>query len=166
MALTTTQQAELRRFMGYPDIGQPVGTNVALASLASAWRFLDPIGYFEQRIQTLSQDAEVQLFGTESSFWNSYPVGVVKPGLAWTDPKTNITYNGYIPTLRVLEADVVNVRRFLGFLKADVVDFRPTEPRQRAALYNYVRQQVSVLLAMPLDPKIILPSRRGSFRRR
>jgi hypothetical protein len=166
MALTTTQQAEMRRFMGYPDIGQPVGSNVALASLASAWRFLDPIGYFEQRIQTLSQDAEVQLFGKESAFWNNYIAPIVPPGISWTDPKTNIIYNGYIPTLRVLEGDVVNTRRFLGFLKADVVDFRPNEQRQRAALYNYYRGQVSVLLAMPLDPKIIPRNGRNTFRRR
>ncbi len=163
MALTTTQQNELSRFMGYPDLGQPVGANVALASLASAFRFLDPVGYFQQRIQTLSQDAEVQIFGQESAFWGTY--GAAKPpGIAWTDPTTNTTYNGYIPTLRVLEGDIPNIRRFRTFTEAKSVKFNAIEPQDRLALYNYFRSQLSKLLAMPLDPDILPRRRRGLFR--
>lgn len=149
--------------MGYPDLGQPNATSGSLMSLASAFRFLDPIGYFQQRITTLSQDAEVQIFGQESAFWGTY--GTAKPpGIAWTDPKTSTTYNGYIPTLRVLEGDIPNIRQFRSFTKADVVDFNAVEPQDRIALYNYFRQKLSILLAMPLDPDILPRKRRGLFR--
>lgn len=163
MALTDTQKNELARFMGYPDLGQPVGNNVALMSLASAFRFLDPVGYFQTRISTLSQDAEVQIYGQESAYWGTY--GTAKPpGIQWTDPKTGTTYNGYIPTLRVLEGDIPNIRQFRSFTKADVVNFNATEPQDRVALYNYFRQKLATLLAMPLDPQVIPRKRRGVFR--
>jgi hypothetical protein len=105
----------------------------------------------------------VQIYGQESSFWSSYVAPVVPPGIAWTDPKTAKTYNGYIPTLRVLEGDIPNIRQFRSYTQADVVNFNASEPQDRIALYNYFRQQVSKLLAMPLDPDI-LPRKRRGFR--
>lgn len=71
--LTVTQQAEIRRVLGYPALGRPLSDFPTVGSMFSAYRILDPYGALETRMQTLTSYEEVQVLGAQhSAFSSSY----------------------------------------------------------------------------------------------
>lgn len=75
MALTNPQLTEIRRILGFPDIGVPGagGTpNQSFASLFSWFRIMEPYGWLETRLQTLSADEEVAIFGQQHTAFAGY----------------------------------------------------------------------------------------------
>lgn len=157
MAITATQQTEIRRMLGFAALGQPVSSNPTIASLFSVYRVLDPTSALEIRMNNLAQDEEVQVLGTESPFFASYGLaGVVPPCISWLNEDTGLTVSGFVPTIRILEGDIITgLRRFIQFAKADVVTFNPMEARARKALLNKYRYDLATLLVVPLDPDLL-----------
>ena len=263
--LTVPQLTEIRRILGYPALGVPTQALGAYATLFSYFRIIDPYMWLETRMQSLTQDEEVSLFGAEHPAFGSYllpalltitflgatPVvgtifqikidgslipytvqtgdnptkiatnvgtlitqdanagsivianpegpailiysrtqgaqgnaiacqatssdpsltmqigtqtgqvvfgatsgGADPPGIQWTPLGTSIPIYGYIPSIRYLEADLVNVRSNLGSLKIDVIERRPTELIEREWLIQRWKRELADRLNVPLNPDL------------
>lgn len=160
--LTDIQQVELRRILGYPAIGTPVGSDITLASLSSYFRFFDPTGQLERRMLTLQTSEEVQIFGSEHENFSDY----AQPfGEYYTPTDGSPTVYGWVPIIRLLQSDVTGSRSFAAFNNADIVAFSPLEIARRRSLLREKRQGLADFLYIPLDPDI-QGNRRSTYRRR
>jgi hypothetical protein len=168
VALSDTQQVELRRILGYPAKGASASLALGYPAFASAFAMWQPYAVLERRMLELSQDEEVAIFGAEHSAFASYPVvnGVSQaPGLRWTSSTGVVTY-GYVPTIRSLESDLAGKPGAFGsFSSLNRVAFRPDELRLRRALLNQYRADLADFLSVPLDPNLVGNRGRGRFRR-
>lgn len=81
--------------------------------------------------------------------------GKVPPGPQYTPKGTSDTVFGYVPIIHTLESDLVNVRRNLDTLKADVWTVRPDEAGARFELLRFYRKELANRLGVPLDPDLI-----------
>lgn len=149
--LTPSQQAEIRRILGYPAIGKPQSTFPTAASLFSSFRMIDPTGALETRMQTLQDFEEVHVFGQESSFFASYPQPF---GEVYNPSDGSSPIYGFVPIIRVLQSDLTGSRDFAAFDQADVVTFNKNEPGRRRALLREKRRQLADYLVVPLDPDV------------
>jgi hypothetical protein len=170
MAFTSAQESEIRRMLGFAALGVPSSSNPLIASLLSAYRVLDPTSALENRFMSLTQDEEVQVLGSESASFVNYIAPVVPPCISWTNSDTSLVVYGFVPTIRVLEGDLIGKSRDnLGYDVADVITFRKTELGQRNSLVNKVRLDLATLLFVPLDPDLLGHGKRsggrGRFRR-
>lgn len=158
--LTNTQQAELRRILGYPAIGTPQMTTESVSSMLSAFRFLDPTGALERRMVSLSVDEEVMIFGAEHPAFTTY---TTPPGESYTSSSTGLIVWGYVPIIRILQSDVTDARAFAAFEQADVVKFRRNELAMRRSIVKEKRQELADFLFVPLAPDFM--GRSSTFRR-
>jgi len=254
---------EIRRILGYPDLGQPNASNTGYGSLFSYYRIWDPYTWLETRMTTLTTDEEVALFGAEHPQFGSYlipasltltvvgasPVagtmfqvkvdgslleytvltgdtalkiaaamaalitqdanagtlvianpegasiliysrnqgaqgngisiqavssdpsvtmtigtqtsqvvygvtagGADPPGIQWLPQGATVPIYGYVPSIRLLEADMMTARANLATLEVDVIKRRPTELIEREWLLKRWRRELADRLNVPLDP--------------
>jgi len=273
--LTTTQLTEIRRILGYPSMGVPVQASGAFATLFSYFRIVDPYMWLEVRMQSLTVDEEVAIFGQEHPQFGSYLVpalltltvqgsspavgtefqvkvdgslltyvtltgdtpakisaamaalitqdanagslvianpesaniliysrtqgamgngiqvqatssdpsltmqigtqsgqvvygvtagGADPPGIQWTPAGGTVPIYGYVPAIRLLEADLVGARANLSTLKVDVIERRPTELLEREWLLNRWKRELADRLNVPLNPDMAHNKRRFSQR--
>lgn len=275
MSLTAVQMTDLRRIMGFPNLGNAASTQAGAPGFSSVFAQWQPYAWMEYRFATIgtpgdpkSEAEEVAIFGTESSFFSSYftagnitlafstsssiastafaqidvdgelitvdaiagdspslfasraaqaisgditsqivvianaigpamtlyarSVGTLGNGLTVqatsSDPTLQIaigngspanyvggqtsggsnppcetfiindgaqTVYGYVPIIRVLEGDAVNVRESLDIKQADVFTPNPKEMRGRIALLHRYRRLIAERLNVPLDPDLV-----------
>lgn len=167
MAITVAQQAEIRRMLGFAALGQPVSSNPSIASLLSAYRVLDPTSALEIRMNNLTQDEEVQVLGSESASFVTYVAPVIAPCISWLNDDTGLTVYGFVPTIRILEGDLITAtRRWSSFSEAEV-KLNPRDLRLRQGTLDKVRLDLAKLLVVPLDPDLLGHGahKRSTFRR-
>ncbi len=284
MSLTAVQMTELRRMLGFPNLGNAAATMAGAPGFSSVFAQWQPYAWMEYRFSTIgtpgdpkSEAEEVAIFGTESTFFSSYftaaslaltfstsssiaptafaqidvngelitvdaiasdspslfaaraaqaiagditsqlvvlanaigpamtlyarSVGTLGNGLTVqatsNDPTLQIaigggspanyvggqtsggsnppcetfvvndgaqTIYGYVPIIRILEGDTVNVRDSLDIKQADVFTPRPDEMRGRIALLRHYRRLIAERLNVPLDPDLVGNKSRGRMR--
>lgn len=105
-------------------------------------------------IQAFSSDASVKIqlgSGTaQQVVYGATAGGADPPGPRFTPQgQTTIVY-GYIPIIRILEADLTSGRRSLTTSKVDVLEFRPTELLEREKLMDWWKREMATGLNLPL----------------
>ena len=284
MSLTAVQMTELRRILGFPNLGNAASTTAGAPGFSSVFAQWQPYAWMEYRFATIgtpgdpeSEAEEVAIFGTESTFFSSYftaanlaltfstpssiaptavaqidvsgelitvdaiasdtpslfaaraalaiagdissqlvvianalgptmtmyarSIGTLGNGLAVqaasNDPSLQIsigssppanyvgsqtsgganppceafvindgaqTIYGYVPIIRILEGDAVNVRDSLDIKQADVFTPRSDELRGRVALLRRYRRLIAERLNVPLDPDLVGNKNRNRMR--
>lgn len=70
--LSKTQKAELRRILGFPNLGSSASVSLGYPGYASPFAQWQPYAWLERRMIEMSTDEEVELFGAESTLFGAY----------------------------------------------------------------------------------------------
>lgn len=90
--------------------------------------------------------------------------GTDPPGPRFIPQNSTSTVYGYIPILRILEADLIGVRGSLQTDKVDVLTFRKTELSEREALMNWFKRELADRINVPYYPDFTRNRSRGRRR--
>lgn len=141
MALTETQKADVRRHMGFGPEG-----NLALGgSSFIGYRFFTKYGQLEYRLNNLKTEEETILVGTG----NQPPLVPINPN--FTDPSTDIVYDGYLRVCNFLEGQIATVTDNLDIEKAGDYTARKTEMVDRVKLYRWWCARMAQYLGVQSD---------------
>lgn len=70
--VTETQKAEVRRILGFPNLGNSASVQLGYPGFASVYSIWQPYAWLEYRFTTMSADEEVAIFGQESGYFSQY----------------------------------------------------------------------------------------------
>lgn len=105
-------------------------------------------------VQAFSSDPSVTIqLGSGAAGQSVFSVmagGGDPPGPRFVPDGSTVTTYGYVPIIRLLEADLVGARRSLTIEKVDVLTFRKTELYERAKLQDYWKRELATYLNLPL----------------
>lgn len=91
--------------------------------------------------------------------------GADPPGVKFVPQNATVPVYGYVPIIRILEADLIGGRTSLIAEKVDVLTYRRSELSEREALLRYWKRQLADRLNVPSEPDFAGNKRRAHGRR-
>jgi hypothetical protein len=119
-------------------------------------------------VQAMSSDASLQvsLGGTATQVvYGVTSGGTDPPGVKFTPQNATVPVYGYVPIIRLLEADLVGTRTSLIAEKVDVLTYRKSELRERAGLLRYWKRELADRFNVPSEPDFAKNKQRMRGRR-
>jgi len=153
--VTTDQESEIRRHMGYPLIGSPSNVSagppytntMGQAGGLLGFRFFEFYPLLQYRIRNISTDEDVQILGAQSAFFSLYQ------GFA----QAQISLTGGPPVAGdFVTAQINGVASTYTFIAADTLNLVATG---LAAAINTQPTLSPVVVALPQGPNVIIQAR-------
>lgn len=138
MALTETNKVDVRRHLGYGPKGIEIGGNSFIG-----YRFFLKEGQLEYKLLNMTPEEELVLVGTG----NQPPAVPANPN--FTDPSTDIVYDGYLRICNFLEGAMATVTDNLDIEKAGDYTASKLEMPNRIKLYRYWCEKMASFLGTP-----------------
>jgi hypothetical protein len=111
VALTVTQQTEILRILGFPNLGSQASLGLGYPAYASQFAQWQPYAWLMTRLNTMSSDEEVAIMGAESLLFAPYftPASLTMtlstPSTVAVGATLSIDVDGELITIAAVEGD-------------------------------------------------------------